>query len=86
MESEESDDEIDLENFVTAMDAFKNKVKQVYNKDMKKGVKHFTKKLINITKGNMNTLKQSLFSIGREMSSSKSGVKKKKKENKYQSK
>ena len=79
MESEESDDEIDLENFVTAMDAFKNKVKQVYNKDMKKGVKHFTKKLINITKGNMNTLKQSLFSIGREMSSSKSGVKKKKK-------
>ena len=75
----DSDTSANLGKFVSAIDAFKNKVKSVYNKDLKKGVKHFTNRLIKLTKGNVNTLKQSLFSIGKEVSNNKSAGRKKKK-------
>lgn len=79
LDNESSDDDLDLENFVTAIDAFKNKVKLSYTKDLKKGVKSFTKNLIKMTKGNINTLKQSLFNIGKDATNAKRAGKKQKK-------
>ena len=66
-----------LEDFVTAIDDFKNKIKLSYAKDWKKGVKNFTKNLVKLTKGSVNTLKQSLFKLGNEATKqNKSGKKK----------
>ena len=77
--SESSDDELELDKFVEALDGFKNKVKLSYSKDLKKGVKNLTKHLIKITKGNFNTLKQAMFNIGKDVSNNKSAGKKRKK-------
>ena len=77
-QSSDEDEDLALEDFVTAIDDFKNKIKLSYAKDWKKGVKNFTKNLVKLTKGSVNTLKQSLFKLGNEATKqNKSGKKKK---------
>ena len=79
IESEDSDDEdLALGDFITAVDAFKSKVSSSYAKDWKRGIKSFTKNLVKLTKGNINTLKQSLFKIGKDVTNPKKSGKKKK--------
>ena len=80
-ESDEEDNEI-LNNFITVLDAFKEKVVASYDKTLWKGVKYFTKKLQKFSKQNNTSLEKSLFSIGKELSGSKTGGRKKKKNSK----
>ena len=71
-ESEDSDDEdLVLGDFITAVYAFKSKVTSSYAKGWKSGIKSFTKNLVKLTKGNINTLKQSLFKIGKDVTNPK---------------
>ena len=81
--SNESDTEIDdteetLNQFVSAIDQFKNKVINSYQCTLKKGVKYFTKKLQKFSKQNQSTLEKSLFSIGKELNNPKTGGRKRK--------
>ena len=62
----------------TAIDAFKSKVTLAYSKDLKKGIKSFTRHLVKVTKGNINTLKKSLFGIGKDITKPKKAGEKKK--------
>ena len=54
------EEDLALGDFITAVDAFKSKVTSSYAKGWKSGIKSFTKNLVKLTKGNTNTLKQSL--------------------------
>ena len=64
-ESEEDDQNV-LDEFVQAIDFFKEKVCHAYqSSSLKKGVKFFTKKLRKFTKQTDNSLEKSLFSIGK---------------------
>ena len=60
-ESDKEDDEI-LNNFITVLDAFKEKVVASYDKTLGKGVKYFTKQLQKFSKQNNTSLEKSLFS------------------------
>ena len=75
-------DEETVNNFITAMDALKAKVVSSYDKTLGKGVKYFTKKLLKFSKQNNTSLEKSLFSVGKELSRSKTCGKKKKKNSK----
>ena len=77
-ESEEDDQNV-LDEFVQAIDFFKEKVCHAYqSSSLKKGVKFFTKKLRKFTKQTDNSLEKSLFSIGKEMTKPRGGGKRKK--------
>ena len=71
-----------LSTLISSLDAFKGKVVASYNKTLGKGVKYFTKKLQKFSKQNNTSLEKSLFSIGKELSGSKTGGRKKKKNSK----
>ena len=82
VKEEDSEDETEedntLENFVEVVDIFKNKIVSSYGEDLKKGLKYFTKHLAKLAKGTKNTLKNSLFDIGKELNKARQGGRKKK--------
>ena len=75
--SEEDDAEKMLNQFVTAIIAFKEKVVSSYKTTLKKGVRYFTKKLQKFSKLNENSLEKSLFSICKEIDKAKTSGKRK---------
>ena len=75
---DEDDNNDILDHFTEVMDAFKDKIKNVYNSKLKKGVKFFTKKIQKMTKQAETNLEKSLFDIGKEISKPKNNLKKKK--------
>lgn len=77
-DSEEDDSEETLNQFVSAMNHFKDIVVKSYKNTLKKGVKYFTKKLNKFSKQKETTLEKSLFSIGKELNKPKTGGKKRK--------
>lgn len=75
---EESSEEETVDKFIGAMDAFKTKIISSYVPGMKNGLKRFTKYLQKVTKGNVNTLTQSLYKIGSDITTKRSAGKKRK--------
>ena len=60
------------------MDDFKAHVISKFRKNLKKGVKFFTRKLQKFSKTSQNSLEQSLFNIGKELNKARRRGKKKK--------
>ena len=77
---DDDDDEKEgtLSNFTAAVDALKTNILNLYNKNLKKGVKFFTKKIQKMAKQTSTSLEKSLFDIGKELNKPGNKLKKKK--------
>ena len=59
------------------MDTLKDKITNIYENKLKKGVKYFTKKLQRMAKQTNTSMEKSLFDIGKEVKNSKKTGRKK---------
>ena len=76
--SEDDDDREEiLGQFREAMDTLKDKITNIYENKLKKGVKYFTKKLQRMAKQTNTSMEKSLFDIGKEVKNSKKTGRKK---------